>query len=213
MSRSLHQDASNLDEIPRLAKQPNVGRELSNEVRLHSPFSPRITMMESPRWRVLVALLALAGAACHPAAGVSQAPPAITQAPTDSFRIRPGVALVANQQSADVSIIDLATGATTRVAVGTGPHEAAISLDGKWGVATVYGAQVPGNQLAILDLAAKNAAFTYSTPDYQSENFVTPGVVRHEVRTASITVGDEAEAKRIAKALTDAATLCGAKAG
>ena len=62
-------------------------------------------------------------------------------------------------------------------------------------------------------VAAKNAAFTYSTPDYRSENFVTPGVVRHEVRTASITVGDEAEAQRIAKALTDAARLCGAKAG
>jgi hypothetical protein len=62
-------------------------------------------------------------------------------------------------------------------------------------------------------VAAKNGAFTYSTPDYQSENFVTPGVVRHEVRTASITVGDEAEARRIATALTDAARLCGAKAG
>ena len=60
-------------------------------------------------------------------------------------------------------------------------------------------------------VAAKNAAFTYSTPDYQSANFANPGVVRHEVRTASITVGDEAEARRIAKALTDAARLCGAK--
>ena len=58
--------------------------------------------------------------------------------------------------------------------------------------------------------SSKNAAFTYTTPDYQSENFVTPGVVRHEVRTASITVGDETEAHRIAKALTDAARLCGA---
>lgn len=60
-------------------------------------------------------------------------------------------------------------------------------------------------------IAAKNGVFTYTTPDYQSENFATPGVVRHEVRTASITVGDEAEALRIAKALTDAARLCGAK--
>jgi len=60
-------------------------------------------------------------------------------------------------------------------------------------------------------VAAKDGAFTYTTPDYQSANFVTPSVVRHEVRTASITVGDEAEARRIAKALTDAARLCGAK--
>ena len=62
-------------------------------------------------------------------------------------------------------------------------------------------------------VAAKDGAFTYSTPDYQSENFVAPGVLRHDVRTASITVGDETEARRIAKALTDAARLCGAKAG
>ena len=60
-------------------------------------------------------------------------------------------------------------------------------------------------------VAAKNGAFTYTTPDYQSANFVTPGEVRHEVRTASITVGDESEARRIANALTDAARLCGAK--
>jgi len=60
-------------------------------------------------------------------------------------------------------------------------------------------------------VAAKDGAFTYTTPDYQSANFVTPGEVRHEVRTASITVGDEAEARRIASALTDAARLCGAK--
>src|SRR5688572_10236055 len=62
-------------------------------------------------------------------------------------------------------------------------------------------------------VANKQGAFTYTTPDYHSDNFVTPGVVRHEVRTASITVGDEAEAQRIAAALTDAARLCGAKAG
>jgi hypothetical protein len=60
-------------------------------------------------------------------------------------------------------------------------------------------------------VAAKDGKFTYTTPDYQSDNFVTPSVVRHEVSTASITVGDEAEAHRIAKALTDAARLCGAK--
>lgn len=60
-------------------------------------------------------------------------------------------------------------------------------------------------------VAAKNRAFTYSHPDYQSANFVTPDVERHEVQTASITVGDETEARRIAKALTDAAVLCGAK--
>ena len=53
-----------------------------------------------------------------------------------------------------------------RVVVGTGPHEAAISLDGKWGVATVYGAQVPGNQLAIIDLTTKAVARTIDLGEY-----------------------------------------------
>jgi YVTN family beta-propeller protein len=165
MSRSMHEDASTVDDGSIAPKQPNVGRGLSNEVRHHFPSAPAM-MMESARRRVLVAALALAGAACHPPAGASQGPPSISPAPADSFRIRPGVALVANQQSADVSIIDLATGATTRVAVGTGPHEAAISPDGKWGVATVYGAQVPGNELAILDLAARTVTRTIDLGEY-----------------------------------------------
>jgi YVTN family beta-propeller protein len=44
--------------------------------------------------------------------------------------------------------------------VGTGPHEAAISPDGKWGVVTIYGGQTPGNQLAVLDLAARKVIRT-----------------------------------------------------
>lgn len=60
--------------------------------------------------------------------------------------------LVANQQSANASIVDLATGVVTHIEVGQGPHETAISPDGQWGVVTVYGTQVPGNTLAIVDM-------------------------------------------------------------
>ena len=45
-----------------------------------------------------------------------------------------GTVLVANQQSASATIIDLATRAETTLDVGIGPHEAAISPDGRWGV-------------------------------------------------------------------------------
>jgi YVTN family beta-propeller protein len=106
-------------------------------------------------------------AACGPASATSRNPASSSGSPpADSLRVHPGVAVVANQQSADVSIIDLASGAMVRVAVGVGPHEAAISADGRWGVATVYGAQVPGRQLAILDLAAKKVVRTIELGEY-----------------------------------------------
>lgn len=115
----------------------------------------------------MLACVGALAAGCQPAAGSSQAPrtPAI-ESSADSFRIRPGIVLVANQQSADVSIIDLASGAMERVTVGTGPHETAISADGRWGVATVYGAQVPGNKLAIIDLASKTVVRTIDLGEY-----------------------------------------------
>jgi YVTN family beta-propeller protein len=71
-----------------------------------------------------------------------------------------GVLLVANQQSADASIIDLKSGIETRIQVGQGPHETAISPDGSLGVVTVYGAQVPGNTLAIIDMREGTIART-----------------------------------------------------
>ncbi|MES2523113.1 MAG: hypothetical protein V4617_10470 [Gemmatimonadota bacterium] len=65
-----------------------------------------------------------------------------------------GKVLVANQQASSATLVDLATGASTHIPVGDGPHEAAISPDGRTGVITVYGAQTPGNSLAIIDLAS-----------------------------------------------------------
>jgi len=50
-----------------------------------------------------------------------------------------GHILVANQQSASATIVDLATNTITHIPVGNGPHEAAISPDGKWGFISVYG--------------------------------------------------------------------------
>ena len=72
-----------------------------------------------------------------------------------------GTALVANQQSASATIIDVATQQATTIEVGAGPHEAAISPDGTWGVVTVYGVQgAPGNKLALVDMKAKRVART-----------------------------------------------------
>jgi len=82
-------------------------------------------------------------------------------------RTTTGTLLVANQQSASATIIDVATQAATTLDVGAGPHETIISPDGRWGVVTIYGvAGVPGNRLAVIDLAERKVARTIDLGDY-----------------------------------------------
>lgn len=68
-----------------------------------------------------------------------------------------GLAVVVNQESDTASIIDLASKSVVNVPVGNGPHEAAVSPNGKRAVVTnYYKPQVgPGSSLSILDLATK----------------------------------------------------------
>jgi DNA-binding beta-propeller fold protein YncE len=66
---------------------------------------------------------------------------------------RSGFVLVANQQSASASLIDLSTDTAKVIPVGNGPHEAVISPSGAIGIVTVYGiAGQPGNELAVIDI-------------------------------------------------------------
>lgn len=107
---------------------------------------------------ILVSLpFALTLGACASQQAQVQQPSSPTGA---SWAASTGTVLVANQQSASATIIDVATRSATTIPVGTGPHEAAISPDGRWGVVTIYGTQQPGNQLAVIDLEAKTVART-----------------------------------------------------
>lgn len=100
-------------------------------------------------------------------------------------RITTGTVLVANQQAASATIVDVATQTTTTLDVGAGPHEAVISPDGRWGIVTLYGtAGVSGigNRLAVIDLAAKTVVRTIDLGSYTRPHgaaFVTgqPNVV------------------------------------
>src|SRR5258707_106730 len=52
---------------------------------------------------------------------------------------RAGVIVVANQQGASATVVDAATMKTiATLPVGNGPHEAAISPDGRWAAVTLY---------------------------------------------------------------------------
>ena len=80
--------------------------------------------------------------------------------------LKTGFVLVANQQSASASLIDLSTDTAKTIAVGTGPHEAVISPSGRVGVVTIYGTQPPGNQLAVIDLPAGTVRRTISLGEF-----------------------------------------------
>jgi YVTN family beta-propeller protein len=69
---------------------------------------------------------------------------------------RAGVLVTANQQASSATVLDAATLKTiATVPVGNGPHEVAISTDGRWAVVTNYGDATPGNTLSVIDLAAE----------------------------------------------------------
>lgn len=80
--------------------------------------------------------------------------------------VNSGTVLVANQRSASATLIDLASGSSKTIQVGEGPHEAAISPNGRVGVVTVYGTQTPGNQLAVIDIASGTVTRTISLGEY-----------------------------------------------
>jgi YVTN family beta-propeller protein len=75
---------------------------------------------------------------------------------------RAGLLVVANQQGASATVLDAATLRTlATVPVGVGPHEVAISPDGRWAVVTIYGDRTTrGNSLAVIDLAAPTLGLT-----------------------------------------------------
>lgn len=78
-----------------------------------------------------------------------------------------GHVLVANQQSASASLIDLATGTAKSIHVGDGPHEAVLAPSGRIGVVTIYGLSgAPGNQLAVIDVPHAAVLKTISLGEY-----------------------------------------------
>ena len=81
--------------------------------------------------------------------------------------LRSGFVLVANQQSASASLIDLSTDTAKVIAVGAGPHEAVIAPSGRTGLVTIYGISgQPGNQLAIIDIKSGVVTKTISLGEY-----------------------------------------------
>lgn len=103
--------------------------------------------------------------------------------------LKTGNLLVANQQDASASLIDLRTDAMKLIPVGIGPHEAQISPSGRIGVVTIYGQQPAGNQLAVIDIATGTVTRTISLGQYTRPHGVVfmPGDETRVVVTSEAT--------------------------
>lgn len=66
-----------------------------------------------------------------------------------------GRLVVLNKNDATLAVVDPSTGRVLgTVPTGEGPHEVAVSSDGKMAFASNYGAQTPGNTISVIDLTA-----------------------------------------------------------
>ncbi len=84
-----------------------------------------------------------------------------------AYAQQPGL-LVLNKSEATASLLSLADGRTVAtMPVGDGPHEIAVSPDGRWAMAANYGGTTPGHSLTLLDLRARAAVRTIELGEYR----------------------------------------------
>lgn len=85
-----------------------------------------------------------------------------------------GTLLVLNKSDNTVSLIDLASKKVmATIPTGIGPHEAAVSPDGKLAVIANYGAQTPGNSLTVIDIPGKKTIRTIELGEYRRPHGLT----------------------------------------
>ncbi len=78
-----------------------------------------------------------------------------------------GTLIVLNKAAATASLVDLASGvAVATLPTGDGPHEVAVSPDGRSAVASNYGGAVPGHTLTVLDVPGGVVARTVELGGY-----------------------------------------------
>ncbi len=80
-----------------------------------------------------------------------------------------GTVVVLNKAAASASLVDAATGASyATLPTGAGPHEVAVSPDGRTAVVADYGeGAAPGRTLTVLDLAERRVVRTIDLGDYR----------------------------------------------
>jgi YVTN family beta-propeller protein len=81
--------------------------------------------------------------------------------PLDAQGEARGTLVVLNKGEGTATLIDLGSGAAVAtLPTGEGPHEVAVSPDGRWAVVSNYGGSTPGSSLTVLDLRERRPART-----------------------------------------------------
>ena len=76
--------------------------------------------------------------------------------------------LVANKQEHTLSVIEIGTGRLlATLPTGRGPHEVAVSSDGRRAVVANYGDQTPGSSLTVIDLVSHTVQRTIDLGEYR----------------------------------------------
>ena len=76
--------------------------------------------------------------------------------------------IVLNKAEATASLVDVDSGrVVATVATGVGPHEAAVSPDGRRALATNYGAETPGSSVTLIDVPGGRAVKTIDLGEYR----------------------------------------------
>ena len=80
-----------------------------------------------------------------------------------------GTLVVTNKSDHTVTILDVGSGTVlATLPTGQGPHEVAVSHDGRWAVATNYGVRgAPGNSLTVFDLETLEVTRTIDLGEHQ----------------------------------------------
>ena len=79
-----------------------------------------------------------------------------------------GALIVLSKSDAQASIVDIATGRIVRTyPTGDGPHEVAVSPDGRTAVVGNYGGQTPGSSLTVIDLTGRVAPRLIALAEYR----------------------------------------------
>lgn len=72
---------------------------------------------------------------------------------TSPAPVAAGTLVVANKAEATVSLVDVASGeVVATLPTGAGPHEVAVSPDGRTALVADYGGREPGRTLTVIDL-------------------------------------------------------------
>lgn len=123
-----------------------------------------------------------------------------------------GTLVVLNKAANTAALVDLATGEVyATLPTGAGPHEVAVSADGRTAVVADYGGQTPGNTLTVLDLEGRKVVKTIDLGEHRRPHGIVwlPGgnrvAVTSEASESLLLV--DVEAGRVVSALPTGQSL------